>query len=93
MTPALEKEVPVASTSYKPAPEMPKGPKEKQKGPKKHQGKGKAKAYWNRPYPQGYKLPKLEPLVVESVFNMARTLMELTAKAQERINRTFTHKE
>ncbi|MBW0588121.1 hypothetical protein O181_127836 [Austropuccinia psidii MF-1] len=38
MTPALEKEVQVASTSSKPAPEMskdkPKGPQKKQKGPK-----------------------------------------------------------
>ncbi|MBW0504849.1 hypothetical protein O181_044564 [Austropuccinia psidii MF-1] len=92
MTPALEKEVPVASTSYKPAPELPKGPQEKQKGPKKHQGKGKAKANWHRPYPQEYRLPKLEPLVMESVFNITRTLMELTDKVQERINRTFPNK-
>ncbi|MBW0563364.1 hypothetical protein O181_103079 [Austropuccinia psidii MF-1] len=65
MTPALETESPVASTSSKPAPEVskdnPKGPQKKQKGPKNHQGKGKAKANWHRPYPQGYRIPKLEP--------------------------------
>ncbi|MBW0568917.1 hypothetical protein O181_108632 [Austropuccinia psidii MF-1] len=52
MTPALQKEGPVASTSSKPAPEVsknkPKGPQKKQKGPKKHQGKGKGKANRHR---------------------------------------------
>ncbi|MBW0588111.1 hypothetical protein O181_127826 [Austropuccinia psidii MF-1] len=57
MTPALETEGPVASTSSKPGPEVcrdnPKGPQKKQKGPKNHQGKGKGKANWHRPYSQG----------------------------------------
>ncbi|MBW0485866.1 hypothetical protein O181_025581 [Austropuccinia psidii MF-1] len=96
MTPALEKEGPVVSTSSKPAPEVskdkPKGPQKKQRGPKNHQGKGKGKANWQRPYPQGYSIPKLEPSAVESVFNMARTLMELTEKEKESMNRTFSHK-
>ncbi|MBW0550817.1 hypothetical protein O181_090532 [Austropuccinia psidii MF-1] len=95
MTPALE-EGPVASTSSKPSPEAskekPKGPQKKKKGPKKHQGKGKGKANWNRPYPQGYRIPKLEPSAMDSVFNMSRTLMEFTAKEKERMNRTFPHK-
>ncbi|MBW0562897.1 hypothetical protein O181_102612 [Austropuccinia psidii MF-1] len=55
ITPALEKEGPVASTSSKPAPEVskgkPKGPQKKQRGPKNHQGKGKAKSNLHRPYP------------------------------------------
>ncbi|MBW0589351.1 hypothetical protein O181_129066 [Austropuccinia psidii MF-1] len=95
-TPALETETPVASTSSKPAPEVskdkPKGPQKKHRGPKNHQGKGKGKANWHRPYPHGYRIPKLEPSAVDSVFNMARTLMEFTAKEQERMNRTFPHK-
>ncbi|MBW0551335.1 hypothetical protein O181_091050 [Austropuccinia psidii MF-1] len=95
MTPALE-EGPVASASSIPAPEAskekPKGPKKKKKGPKNHQGKGKGKGNWHRPYPQGYRIPKLKPSAVDSVFNMARTLMEVTAKEQERINRTSTCK-
>ncbi|MBW0582733.1 hypothetical protein O181_122448 [Austropuccinia psidii MF-1] len=96
MTPALETEPPVVSTSSKTAPEvsknMFKGPQKKQRGPKNHQRKGKGKANWHRPYPQGYRIPKLEPSAVDSVFNMARTLMEFTAKEQERMNRTFTKK-
>ncbi|MBW0503674.1 hypothetical protein O181_043389 [Austropuccinia psidii MF-1] len=96
MTPDLEKEHPVASTSSKPAPEVsedkPKGPQRKQRGPKNHQGKGKGKNNWKRPYSQGYRILKLEPSAVESVFNMARTLMEFTAKEQERIKRTFSCK-
>ncbi|MBW0590092.1 hypothetical protein O181_129807 [Austropuccinia psidii MF-1] len=95
MTPAFE-EGPVVSTSSKPAPEAsrekPKGPQKKEKGPKNHQGKGKGKATWNRPYPQGYWIPKFEPSAVDSVFNMARTLMEFTAKEQERMNRTLPPK-
>ncbi|MBW0590981.1 hypothetical protein O181_130696 [Austropuccinia psidii MF-1] len=94
MTPALETEAPVASTSSKPAPEVSKetlkGPQKKQRGPKNHKIKGKAKANWHRPYPQGYRISKLEPSAMDSVFNMARTLMKFTAKEQERMNRTFT---
>ncbi|MBW0521454.1 hypothetical protein O181_061169 [Austropuccinia psidii MF-1] len=97
MTPALETEGPVVSTSFKPAPEVsndkPKGPQKKQNGPKNNQGKDKGKSNWHRPYPQGYRIPKLEPSAVDSVFNMARTLMEFTSKEQERTNRTFPHKE
>ncbi|MBW0590633.1 hypothetical protein O181_130348 [Austropuccinia psidii MF-1] len=95
MTPALE-EGPVVSTSSKPDPEVskhkPKRPQKKQRGPKNHQGKGKGKANWHRPYPQGYRIPKLEPSGVDSVFSMARTLMEFKAKEKERMNRTFPHK-
>ncbi|MBW0498274.1 hypothetical protein O181_037989 [Austropuccinia psidii MF-1] len=83
-------EGPVASTSSKPdseaSKENPKGPQKKKKAPKNHKGKGKGKENWHRPYPQGYRIPKLEPLA------MARTLMEFTAKEQERMNRTFPRK-
>ncbi|MBW0579963.1 hypothetical protein O181_119678 [Austropuccinia psidii MF-1] len=93
MTTAFETEAPVVSISSKPAPEVykgkTKGPQKKQRGPKNHQGKGKGKANWHKPYPQGYRIPKLEPSAMDSVFNMARTLMEFTAKEQERMNRTF----
>ncbi|MBW0483329.1 hypothetical protein O181_023044 [Austropuccinia psidii MF-1] len=96
MTPALEKEGPVASNSCKTAPEMSKdktkGSQRKKKCPKNHEGKGKGKDNWHRPYPQGYRIPKLEPSGVDSVFNMAKTLMEFTAKEQERMNRTSPHK-
>ncbi|MBW0529923.1 hypothetical protein O181_069638 [Austropuccinia psidii MF-1] len=52
-----------------------KGPQKKQRGPRNNQGK----ADWHRPYPQGYRIPKLEPSTMESVFNMTRTLMEFTS--------------
>ncbi|MBW0522306.1 hypothetical protein O181_062021 [Austropuccinia psidii MF-1] len=96
MTPALETEGPVESTSSKPTPEVskdkPKRPQKKQNGPQNHQGKVKGKANWHRSYPQDYRIPRLEPSAVDSVFNIARTLMEFTAKEQERMNRTFTPK-
>ncbi|MBW0569179.1 hypothetical protein O181_108894 [Austropuccinia psidii MF-1] len=37
----------------------PKGPQRKEKGSKNHQGKVKGKYNWHRPYPQGYRIPKL----------------------------------
>ncbi|MBW0537579.1 hypothetical protein O181_077294 [Austropuccinia psidii MF-1] len=93
MTPALGKEDPVASTSFKPSPEVfkvkPKVPQKKQRGFKNNKGKGKGKANWHRPYTQLYRIPKLEPSAMDSVFNMARTLMEFTAKEQERMNKNF----
>ncbi|MBW0547243.1 hypothetical protein O181_086958 [Austropuccinia psidii MF-1] len=93
MTPALENKGPVVFTSSKPAPKMskdnPKGPQNKQKAPKNHQVKGIGKSNWDRPYSQGYRISKLEPSVVESVFNMARNYMERTPKEQERMNRNF----
>ncbi|MBW0559505.1 hypothetical protein O181_099220 [Austropuccinia psidii MF-1] len=96
MTPALETEGPVVSTSSKPAPEVfkdkPNRPQKKQKGPKSCQAKGKGKANWHRPYPQGYRIPKLEPSALDSFFNMARPLMEFTAKEKERMNTNFPHK-
>ncbi|MBW0526778.1 hypothetical protein O181_066493, partial [Austropuccinia psidii MF-1] len=96
MTQALETEGPVASISYKPAPEVsknkPKGSQKKQRGLKTHQGKGKDKANWHRPYPQGYRTPKLEHSAMDSVFDMARTLMEFPVKENERRHRTFPHK-
>ncbi|MBW0556465.1 hypothetical protein O181_096180 [Austropuccinia psidii MF-1] len=68
------------------------GPQKKQKGPKNHQGKGKRKANWHRHYPKGYRIPKLEPSAVDSFFILDRTLMEFTAKDQERMKRSFTQK-
>ncbi|MBW0573504.1 hypothetical protein O181_113219 [Austropuccinia psidii MF-1] len=96
MTPALE-EGQVVSTSSKPAPkaskQKAKGPQKKKKDPQNHQGKGKGKENWHRSYPQGYRIPQLELSPLDSVFSMARTLMEFTAKEQERITRTFPRKQ
>ncbi|MBW0589933.1 hypothetical protein O181_129648 [Austropuccinia psidii MF-1] len=87
MTPALETEAPVASNSSTSVQGQAQRTLEEN-----HQSKGKGKANWHRPYPQGYRIPKLEPPAVDSVFNMARTLMEFTAKEQERMNRNFPKK-
>ncbi|MBW0463401.1 hypothetical protein O181_003116 [Austropuccinia psidii MF-1] len=88
MAPALENEGPVASKRSKKVPEQSKdklkGPKKKHRGLKNNQGKGKSKANWHRPYQQVYRIPKLETSAMESVFNMARALMEFTTKKQER---------
>ncbi|MBW0464251.1 hypothetical protein O181_003966 [Austropuccinia psidii MF-1] len=85
MTSALEKEGPVVSTNSKPAAEQskdnPKGPQKKQRTTKNNNFNGKGKSNLHRPYPQGYRIPKLESSVVDSVLNMARTLMEFTANA------------
>ncbi|MBW0578632.1 hypothetical protein O181_118347 [Austropuccinia psidii MF-1] len=93
--PDLE-EGPVASTSSKPAPETSKEKlkraQKKKKGPKSNQGKEKGKKNWHRPYPKGCRILKLEPSAMDSVFNMARTLMEFIDKQQERMNRTFSCK-
>ncbi|MBW0496557.1 hypothetical protein O181_036272 [Austropuccinia psidii MF-1] len=67
----------------------PKGPQKKKGGPKNNPGNGKGNANKHRPYPQSYRIPKLDPLAVDSVFDMARTLMEFTSKEKERMNRTF----
>ncbi|MBW0528870.1 hypothetical protein O181_068585 [Austropuccinia psidii MF-1] len=88
MTSSLEEaqwHLPAPETSK----EKPKGPQKNTKGPKNHQGKGKGKENWQRPYQQVYRIPKLEPSAVDSVFNMSRTLMEITSKEKERMNRTF----
>ncbi|MBW0468880.1 hypothetical protein O181_008595 [Austropuccinia psidii MF-1] len=84
ITPSLEKERQVVLTSSR----TPQGPQRKQEGPRTKKGKGKHKANYNRPYPQGYRIPKLEPSAIESVINMARTLMEFTPE-EKRIERPF----
>ncbi|MBW0567341.1 hypothetical protein O181_107056 [Austropuccinia psidii MF-1] len=88
MTPALEKEGPVVSKESKAAIEHPKGPQKEQRGSRNNQGNDN----WHRPYPQGYRIPKLEPSAMDSVFNMARALIEFASKEQESMNRNFPQK-
>ncbi|MBW0497531.1 hypothetical protein O181_037246 [Austropuccinia psidii MF-1] len=49
ITPALEREGPVASKAPKQSKEKPKEPQKKQRGPNNNQGKGKGKANLHRP--------------------------------------------
>ncbi|MBW0578654.1 hypothetical protein O181_118369 [Austropuccinia psidii MF-1] len=67
-----------------------KTPKKKQKG--KQKAKGKAKSKWKKPYPQNYRIPNKEKTAMDNVFNMARTLMELKNKEEERLNQSFPKK-
>ncbi|MBW0521317.1 hypothetical protein O181_061032 [Austropuccinia psidii MF-1] len=53
MTPALEKEGPVVSTSSRSVQGQAQRPQKKQRGPKSNQGQRKGKSNWHRPYPQG----------------------------------------
>ncbi|MBW0565531.1 hypothetical protein O181_105246 [Austropuccinia psidii MF-1] len=80
-------------TSSRSAKYKPKGPQKKQRSPKSNKGKVKCKDNWNIPYPQGYRIPKLEPSAMNSVLNMATTLMGFTTKEQERIERNVPCKE
>ncbi|MBW0560943.1 hypothetical protein O181_100658 [Austropuccinia psidii MF-1] len=90
VTPALEKEGPIASTSSKTALELlrdnPKGLHRIQKGCRNTQGKRKGKANFHRTYPQGYRFTKLEPSAMD------RILMEFKATEKERMKRTFSCK-
>ncbi|MBW0590178.1 hypothetical protein O181_129893 [Austropuccinia psidii MF-1] len=87
-------EAPQDSTSKNMPQKVPKkdkkDPKRNQKGKKNEKGNQKSK--WNRPYPQNYKIPKKEKTAMENVFNMARTLMELKNKEEERMNQYFPKK-
>ncbi|MBW0576652.1 hypothetical protein O181_116367 [Austropuccinia psidii MF-1] len=78
MTPDLEKEGPVVSKSSQQALEQSKdkhkGPQKKPRGARNNICKGKGKANWNIPHPQGYRIPKLELSAVESVFNIPELL-------------------
>ncbi|MBW0590166.1 hypothetical protein O181_129881 [Austropuccinia psidii MF-1] len=48
------------------------------------QKKGKGKAPSPKPYSQGYRIPKIQQDAMESLFQMARTMMELQKKEEAR---------
>ncbi|MBW0550320.1 hypothetical protein O181_090035 [Austropuccinia psidii MF-1] len=82
MTPALE-EGPVASTSSRRIQREAQRTSEEEERSQEPSGQGARQSKLAQTF------PKLEPLAVDSVFNMARTLMEFTSKDQERMNKTF----
>ncbi|MBW0572608.1 hypothetical protein O181_112323 [Austropuccinia psidii MF-1] len=47
--------------------------------------KGKGKATPPKPYSQGYRIPNIQKDVMENVFQMARTMMELQKKEEARL--------
>ncbi|MBW0497022.1 hypothetical protein O181_036737 [Austropuccinia psidii MF-1] len=87
MTPALGKEGPVASTSSRSVQGQGQKTSEETERSQEPSGQRQRKSKLAQPYPQGYRIPKLEPSAVDSGFNMARTVMEFTSKEQERMKR------
>ncbi|MBW0591328.1 hypothetical protein O181_131043 [Austropuccinia psidii MF-1] len=83
-------EAPQASTSKIPPQQVRNKPNKTPKTIQK--GKQKAKPKWNKPYPQNYRIPKKEKTAMDSVFNMARTLIEFKNKEEERLNQSFPKK-
>ncbi|MBW0585337.1 hypothetical protein O181_125052 [Austropuccinia psidii MF-1] len=49
------------------------------------QNKGKGKAPATEPYSQGYRIPNIQQDAMENVFQMARTMMELQKKEEDRL--------
>ncbi|MBW0524292.1 hypothetical protein O181_064007 [Austropuccinia psidii MF-1] len=49
------------------------------------QNKGKGKAPAKKPYRQDYRVPKIQQDAMESVFQMARTMMEMQKKEEARL--------
>ncbi|MBW0584412.1 hypothetical protein O181_124127 [Austropuccinia psidii MF-1] len=49
------------------------------------QNKAKGKAPATKPYSQGYRIPKAQQDVMENLFQMARTMMELQKKEEARL--------
>ncbi|MBW0580376.1 hypothetical protein O181_120091 [Austropuccinia psidii MF-1] len=47
--------------------------------------KGKGKAPATKTYSQGYRIPKIQQDAMENLFQMARTMMELQKKEEDRI--------
>ncbi|MBW0582092.1 hypothetical protein O181_121807 [Austropuccinia psidii MF-1] len=47
--------------------------------------KGKGKAPATKPYSQGYRIPKIQQDAMENVFQMARTMMQLQKKEEDRL--------
>ncbi|MBW0586432.1 hypothetical protein O181_126147 [Austropuccinia psidii MF-1] len=70
---ATKEEAPVASNS------KPKG------NPLPQEGRKNKKKNWKKPYSPSYRIPKIPKDAMDNVFNMARTLMELKDKEEQRM--------
>ncbi|MBW0474649.1 hypothetical protein O181_014364 [Austropuccinia psidii MF-1] len=70
-------EAPQASTGRKLPKQGPKRARKPQRAIKwAKEGKGKERPKWNKPYPQNCRIPKREKTAIDTVLNMARTLMK-----------------
>ncbi|MBW0499979.1 hypothetical protein O181_039694 [Austropuccinia psidii MF-1] len=71
-----KEEAPVASTSKPKASQPPQ------------QWKENKKKNWRKPYFPIYRLPRIQKDAMDNVFNMARTLMEIKDKEEQRMRQT-----
>ncbi|MBW0540796.1 hypothetical protein O181_080511 [Austropuccinia psidii MF-1] len=71
----FENERTVEQTRFRTPQRQPQGTSEKEEKSQSIRNKGKCKVNQHRTYPQGYKIPKLEPSSINSVLNMTRTPM------------------
>ncbi|MBW0570009.1 hypothetical protein O181_109724 [Austropuccinia psidii MF-1] len=49
------------------------------------EGKKRKKKNWRKPYSPSYRIPKIQRVAMDNVFNMARTLMEFKDKEEQRM--------
>ncbi|MBW0594117.1 hypothetical protein O181_133832 [Austropuccinia psidii MF-1] len=75
-----KEEAPVASTS------------EHQTNPLPQEEKKNKKKNWIKPYFPSYRIPKIQKDAMDNVFNMARTLMELKDKEEQRMRQPHFQK-
>ncbi|MBW0569583.1 hypothetical protein O181_109298 [Austropuccinia psidii MF-1] len=73
---ASKEESPVASTSKPQASQL------------SQEGKKNKKENWRKPYSPSYRIPNIQKLAMDNVFNMARTLMEFKDKEEQRMRQT-----
>ncbi|MBW0569230.1 hypothetical protein O181_108945 [Austropuccinia psidii MF-1] len=59
--------------------------KKLQANPTPQEGKKDKKKNWKKPYYPSYRIPKMQKDAMDNVFNMARTLMELKDKEEQRM--------
>ncbi|MBW0521852.1 hypothetical protein O181_061567 [Austropuccinia psidii MF-1] len=91
MTPDLE-EGTVAYTSSRSIQREAQRTSEEEEGSQEPSGQGQGQSKFTQMLPIRVKDPQIGAFTMDSVFNMARTLMELTEKEEERMNRTFPRK-
>ncbi|MBW0516509.1 hypothetical protein O181_056224 [Austropuccinia psidii MF-1] len=62
-----------------------KATRKPQANPLPQEGKKNNKKNWKKPYSPSYRIPEIQKDSMENVFNMARTLMELKDKEQQKM--------
>ncbi|MBW0498416.1 hypothetical protein O181_038131 [Austropuccinia psidii MF-1] len=89
MTPDLEKEGPVESTSSKSVQRQSQRNLEEEERSQENSRKVQRKSQLEQTLPTRLQDTQIGAFSMDNVFNMARTLMEFTAKEQERMKKNF----